>query len=71
MDKYVEVEDEAAKPKVPATLASDDLTDWIMTFEGDLDTAKTHAIEKVAKDEGAAVVGCGADQRGRQTIRIE
>jgi hypothetical protein len=69
MDKYVEVEDETAKPKVPATLASDDLTDWIMTFEGDLDTAKTHAIEKWQKTKAlpwlvAALTNADGKQSG-------
>lgn len=46
MDKYLEVEDETVKRQTPASFGSDDLTDWIMTFEGDLDQNEVHAIEK-------------------------
>ncbi|HJZ79687.1 MAG TPA: hypothetical protein VKD91_05060, partial [Pyrinomonadaceae bacterium] len=46
MDKYLEVEDEAARRQLPASLGSDDLTDWIMTFGGDANTSAAHAIDK-------------------------
>jgi hypothetical protein len=49
MDKYLEAGDDTAKPKLPPGLTSDDLTDWIVTFEGDLDNAAAHSIERWEK----------------------
>jgi hypothetical protein len=49
MDKYLAVEDETVKRTLPASLSSDDLTDWIITFEGDIDASDTHAIERWQK----------------------
>ncbi|MGZ8846975.1 MAG: hypothetical protein ACXW3C_10975, partial [Pyrinomonadaceae bacterium] len=49
MDKYLAVEDESVKRQLPASLSSDDLTDWIITFEGDLDASDAHAIERWQK----------------------
>lgn len=49
MDRYLEVEDEAAKRQLPPTLGSDDMTDWIMTIEGDLDASESHAVDKWQK----------------------
>lgn len=50
MDRYLGVEDEEAKKQLPPSLGSDDMTDWIMTFEGDLKTGgAAHAIEKWQK----------------------
>jgi hypothetical protein len=43
-------------------LGSDDLTDWITTFEGDLAAGEAHAIEKWQRP--SAMVGCGAGQCG-------
>lgn len=44
MDGYLE--SETVKQPTDTTLTSDDLTDWIMTFEGDLNASEAHAIEK-------------------------
>jgi hypothetical protein len=41
--------DEATKPKLPASITSDELTDWILTFEGDLDNAAAHSLERWEK----------------------
>ena len=49
MDKYLDVEDEAARRQLPAGLGSDDLTDWIMTLEGDAERSDAHAIERWEK----------------------
>ena len=46
LDKYLEVEDEQAKKQLPATLSSDDLTDWIMTVEGDRPDSAPHALDR-------------------------
>ncbi len=67
LDKYLEVEDETVKRNLPASLGSDDLTDWIMTFEGDLDASEAHAIEKWQKTKAlpwlvAALKNAGGKQ---------
>ena len=49
LDKYLEVEDEQARKQVPATLSSDDLTDWIMTVERDRADSAPHAIDRWVK----------------------
>ncbi len=50
MDKYLDVEDEEAKKKqVPASLSSDDLTDWIMTVEKDADNSAAHGFDRWEK----------------------
>ncbi len=49
LDKYLEQEDSAVKRTIPASVISDDLTDWIATFEGDLDASGAHAIERWQK----------------------
>ena len=72
MDKYVEVEDEAAKRQLPATLGSDDLTDWIVTFEGDLATGEAHAIEKWQKTKALPwLVAALANAGGKQPLLNE
>jgi len=72
MDKYVEVEDEAAKRQVPASLRSDDLTDWIMTFEGDLATGEAHAIEKWQQTKALPwLVAALANAGGKQALLNE
>ena len=67
LDKYLEAGDEAAKQQLPASLGSDDLTDWIMTFTGDLDTGEAHAIDKWQKTKTlpwlvAALTNAGGKQ---------
>ena len=55
LDKYLQVEDEAVKRTLPPSLTSaEDLTDWILTFEGDLDASGTHAIERWQKNKSLA-----------------
>ena len=49
LDKYLAVEDETVKLTLPPGLSSDDLTDWIITFEGALDASDAHAIERWQK----------------------
>ena len=72
MDKYVEVEDEAAKRQLPASLGSDDLTDWIMTFEGDLAAGEAHAIEKWQKTKALPwLVAALANAGGKQPLLNE
>src|SRR5262249_7995318 len=44
LDRYLEVE--TTSRQLPANLKSDDLTDWIMTFEGDIDAKDVHAVER-------------------------
>lgn len=68
MDKYVEVEDETAKRKLPPSFGSDDLTDWITTFEGDLEAGAAHAIEKWQKTKALPwLVAALANSGGKQT----
>jgi hypothetical protein len=72
MDKYLEVEDEAAKRQLPAGLGSDDLTDWIMTFEGDVDPGEAHAIEKWQKTKALPwLVAALANAGGKQPMLNE
>jgi len=72
MDKYVEVEDETAKRQLPASLRSDDLTDWIMTFEGDLAAGEAHAIEKWQKTKALPwLVAALANAGGKQPLLNE
>jgi hypothetical protein len=67
MDKYVEVEDDAAKRQLPASLGSEDLTDWIITFEGDLTARETHAIDKWQKTKSLPwLVAALANAEGKQ-----
>lgn len=69
LDKYLEVEDESAKRQLPASLGSDDLTDWIMTFEGDLDAGEAHAIEKWQKTKAVQwLVAALANAGGKQAM---
>jgi hypothetical protein len=72
MDKYVEVEDDAAKRQLPPSLGSDDLTDWIITFEGDLKAGETHAIEKWQKTKTLPwLVAALANAGGKQPLLNE
>lgn len=72
MDKYLEAEDEAAKRQLPASLSSDELTDWIMTFEGDLDAGEAHAIEKWQKTKTLPwLVAALTNASGGQTMLNE
>jgi len=67
MDKYLEVEDETTKKTPPAGLGSDELTDWIMAFEGDLDSASAHAIERWEKTKSLPwLVAAIAHAQGQQ-----
>ncbi|PYS20995.1 MAG: hypothetical protein DMF72_18815, partial [Acidobacteria bacterium] len=55
MDKYLEVEDEAAKKKpLPSSLSSDDLTDWIITIEDDAGNHEAHAVDRWDKTKSPA-----------------
>ncbi len=68
MDKYLETEDETTKKTPPAGLGSDELTDWIMTFEGDLDSASAHAMERWEKTKSLPwLVAAIAHAQGQQT----
>lgn len=67
LDKYLEVEDEAAKRALPPTLTSDDLTDWIATFEGDLERSDAHAIERWQKTKSMPwLLAAMANANGKQ-----
>ena len=72
LDKYLEVEDAAARQQVPASLGSDDLTEWIMTLEGDLNAGEAHAIEKWRKTKALPwLVAALANAGGRQAALNE
>ncbi len=43
--------DEATKPKLPAGLTSDELTDWVLTFEDSSPAAATHSLEQWEKSK--------------------
>jgi len=42
---------EAAKPKPPAGLTSDELTDWVLTFEDSSPAASSHSLEQWEKSK--------------------
>lgn len=46
MDKFMGDGEEASAQQIPATLASDDLTDWILTLEDSSPTAANHAAQR-------------------------
>jgi len=48
LDKYVG-EEEVKSASVPAEIRSDDLTDWIVTFQDQSDEAKSHALDQWTK----------------------
>ena len=59
MDEYLqtdEAEDSTTqtKPTLPPNFGSDELTDWIVTFEGDVDSESAHAIERWDKTKSPA-----------------
>jgi hypothetical protein len=67
MDKFLVEGDEATKKTPPTGLSSDELTDWIMTFEEDVDNTAAHAIERWEKTKAlpwlvAAIAGTTAQQ---------
>jgi hypothetical protein len=51
LDKFLgeSGDEETAKPKPPATLKSDDLTDWILTFEDESAAGGAHAFQRWEK----------------------
>src|ERR1051325_2750357 len=71
MDKYLETDEgeettNQTKPKLPANFGSDELTDWIVTLEGDLDSASAHATEQWKKTKSPAwLVAAMATADGR------
>lgn len=67
MDKYLKTEDDTAKPKIPPGITSDELTDWIATFEGDLENGEAHAIERWEKTKSVVwLIAAMANAEGRQ-----
>jgi hypothetical protein len=49
LDKYLEEGDDTAKPKRPDGLTSDELTDWVVTFQDASPAAATHSMEQWEK----------------------
>lgn len=49
IDKFVGDDDEIKSENVPDSLRQDDLTDWILTFQDQSNTAATHAVERWQK----------------------
>jgi len=49
LDKYLEEGDDTAKPKQPVGLTSDELTDWVVTFQDASPAGATHSIEQWEK----------------------
>jgi hypothetical protein len=49
LDKYLEEGDDTAKPKRPDGLTSDELTDWVVTFQGGSPASVTHSMEQWEK----------------------
>lgn len=48
-DKFVGDEDETTKSTVPASLRSDELTDWLLTFQDTSPNAANHSVERWEK----------------------
>ncbi len=72
MDKYLEVEDDAAKKKqIPGSLSNDDLTDWIMTIEGDADNAAAHAFQRWEKTKSLTWLVAALTTANSQQPRLE
>src|SRR5207237_9545834 len=49
LDKFLGEDDEAARPQRPSGLTSDELTDWVLTFEDSSPAAATHSLEQWEK----------------------
>jgi hypothetical protein len=49
LDKYLEAGDDTTKPKRPDGLTSDELTDWVVTFQDSSPAAATHSAEQWQK----------------------
>ena len=65
LDRYLEVETNSRQ--LPASLKSDDLTDWIMTFEGDIDASDVHALERWRQTKSLPwLVAAMANANGKQ-----
>ncbi|HEU5236809.1 MAG TPA: hypothetical protein VFU37_06690 [Pyrinomonadaceae bacterium] len=65
LDRYLEVETNSGQ--LPASLKSDDLTDWIMTFEGDIDASDVHALERWRQTKSLPwLVAAMANANGKQ-----
>src|SRR6266436_4680367 len=49
LDKYLQEGDDTTKPKRPEGLTSDELTDWVVTFQDSSSAAATHSVERWQK----------------------
>ena len=67
-DKFVGDDDDATKHSVPASLRSDELTDWIITFQEASADAVTHSLERWEKTHALPwLVAAMTKARGQQT----
>jgi len=70
LDRYLEVETNSRQ--LPASLKSDDLTDWIMTFEGDIDARDVHALDRWRQTKSLPwLVAAMANANGKQSALNE
>ena len=51
LDKYLETDDDTKRPQLPAGLTSDELTDWVVTFQDSSPAALAHANERWEKSK--------------------
>jgi len=49
LDKFIGEDDEASKKPVPSSLTSDELTDWVITFQDATDAASAHSLQRWEK----------------------
>ncbi|HMG73855.1 MAG TPA: hypothetical protein VK582_10170 [Pyrinomonadaceae bacterium] len=51
LDKFLGEGDEATKPKLPAGLTNDELTDWVITFEDSSTATASHSLDRWEKSK--------------------
>ncbi len=68
LDKYLEEGDDTAKPKRPDGLTSDELTDWVVTFQDSSPAAAVHSTEQWEKTRTLPwLVAAISKSSGKQT----
>ena len=67
LDKFIGEDDETTKRPLPASLTSDELTDWILTFQDEAAIAFSHALERWEKTHAVAwLVAAMTKAKGQQ-----
>lgn len=73
LDKFLGDDDEVNSQTLPAGLSSDDLTDWVVTFQDKSGKASTHALDRWEKTQAlpwllASMTKAKAQQAGIDTL---